>query len=90
MVNGHKKKKPTKAELIASIPKIVENDLKKNYIKNMAQGGQIAQQMILDYINAGHGIDDVKSFIEKNLSIEGKDAMGRVTQSKTVANEESN
>ena len=77
-MEGHKKKKPTKAEMIASIPKIVESDLKKNYIKNMTQGGQIAQQMILDYINDGHGIEEVKSFIEKNLSQGGIETMDKV------------
>ena len=79
-MEGHKKKKPTKAEMISSIPKVVDNELKKNYIKNMAQGGQIAQQMILDYINEGHGIEDIKSFIEKNLSQGGIEAMDKVSQ----------
>lgn len=90
MVNGHKKKKPTKAELIASIPQVVNKELKDNFTKNMAQGGQLAQQMILDYIKTGKNLDEVVSFIEMNLSQNGKDAMDRVTQSKTVANEESN
>lgn len=90
MVNGHKKKKPTKAELIASIPQVVNKELKDNFTKNMAQGGQLAQQMILDYIKTGKNLDEVVSFIEMNLSQKGKDAMDRVTQSKTVANEESN
>lgn len=90
MVNGHKKKKPTKAELIASIPQVVNKELKDNFTKNMAQGGQLAQQMILDYIKTGKNLDEVVSFIEMNLSQEGKDAMSKATQSKTVANEESN
>ena len=77
-MEGHKKKKPTKAEMIASIPKVVEKELNKNYIKNMSQGGQIAQQMILDYINDGHGIEEVKSFIKKNLSQNGIETMDKV------------
>jgi hypothetical protein len=79
-MEGHKSKKPTKKELIESIPKVVEQDLKKNYIKNMAQGFELANQMMLDYINSGHGIVEVKSFIEKNLSQDGKDAMSKVLE----------
>lgn len=86
-MEGHKKKKQTKAEMIASIPSIIENDLKKNYIKNMAQGGQLAQQMILDYIKTGKNLDEVVSFIEMNLSQNGKDAMDRVTGAKVVDEE---
>ena len=79
-MEGHKRKKPTKAEMIESIPKLVDGELKKNYIKNMTQGFELANQMILDYIKSGKNLDEVVSFIEKNLSQEGKDAMSRVVQ----------
>ena len=77
-MDGHKKKKPTKAELIASIPNVVNKELKDNFAKNMMQGFEVANQMMLDYINDGHNLDDVKGFIERNLSKEGKDAMMKV------------
>lgn len=77
-MDGHKKKKPTKAELIASIPNVVNKELKDNFAKNMMQGFEVANQMMLDYINDGHNLDDVKDFIERNLSKEGKDAMMKV------------
>ena len=69
-MDGHKKKKPTKAEMIASIPKHVEDAIKQGHIKNMMIGYKVANQMILDYIEAGHTIDEVKSFVEKNVSDE--------------------
>ena len=77
-MDGHKKKKPTKAEMIASIPQVMNKELKENFAKNMMHGFEIANQMMLDYINDGHGIEDVKSFIEKNLSQGGIDAMMKV------------
>lgn len=79
-MEDRKRKKPTKKEMIEAIPKVVEQELNKNYIKNMTQGFELANRMILDYINAGHGIDDVKGFIEKNLSVKGIEAMDKVTQ----------
>ena len=71
-MDSHKKKKPTKAEMIASIPKHVEDTIKKGHIKNMMIGYQVANKMLLDYINDGHTIDEIKSFVEKNVSKEVK------------------
>jgi hypothetical protein len=77
-MDSHKKKKPTKAEMIASIPKHVEDKLKEGYIKNMVQGFTLANQMLLDYINDGHTIDEVKLFVEKNVSKDGIETMEKV------------
>ena len=77
-MEGHKKKKMTKAELIASIPQVMNKELKDNFAKNMMHGFEIANTMMLDYINDSHNLDDVKGFIERNLSKEGKDAMMKV------------
>ena len=38
---------------LEQISKVVESDLKKNYIKNMIQGFETANKMILDKINSG-------------------------------------
>lgn len=73
--NSHRKKKLTKAESMELVKRVMDKDLKDNYVKNMAQGGYFAQQMILDYINMGKSLDEVKSFIEKNLSQSGKETM---------------
>ena len=88
-MDGHKKKKPTKAELIASIPNVVNKELKDNFAKNMMQGFEVANQMMLDYINDGHNLDDIKCFIERNLSKEGKDAMMKVVMGGKDVQEES-
>ena len=90
-MDGHKSKKPTKAELQAivdtimpqeeqdKIPEFVKSEIKKGHIKNIMIGYQVANQMMLDYINDGHTIDAVKSFIEKNLTADGIKAMERIS-----------
>lgn len=89
-MDGHKKKKPTKAELQAivdtimpkeeqeKIPKFVESEIKGGHIKNMMIGYQVANQMLLDYINNHHTIDEVKAFVEKNVSKDGVETMEKV------------
>ena len=44
---------------LEEISKVVESDLKKNYIKNMIQGFEIANKMILDKINSGATIEEI-------------------------------
>jgi len=77
-MEGHKPKRKTKKELIESIPKFVEQKLYDGKILNMMQGFELANKMILDYIKTGKNLDEVVSFIEKNLSQDGKDAMDKV------------
>lgn len=79
-MEDRKKKKPTKAEAMASISRHVDDTLKNGFVLNMTQGFEVANQMMLDYINSGHNIDEVKSFIEKNLTKEGKEAMIKVVK----------
>lgn len=67
MQGSHRKKKPTKKEAQSLIVKTFESELKKNYIKNMIQGRDIFAQTILDYINSGKTIDEIKSFCESTL-----------------------
>ena len=52
---------------LEEISKVVESDLKKNYIKNMIQGFEIANKMILDKINSGATLEEVKKMVELNL-----------------------
>lgn len=67
MQESHRKKKPTKKQAQSMIVKTFEDELKKNYIKNMIQGRDIFAQTILDYINSGKTIDEIKSFCESTL-----------------------
>ena len=55
---------------LEDISKVVESDLKKNYIKNMIQGFEIANKMILDKINNGATFEEVKKVVELNLKNE--------------------
>ena len=50
---SRKPKKPTKKQMIEQIPKVMEQDLKKNLIKNIMIGFESCNQMILDKINSG-------------------------------------
>ena len=78
-MEGYKKKKPTKKEMIESIPKFVDGELKKNYIKNITQGYVLANQMILDYMD-NHTFDEVREFIKKNVSKDGLETFEKVVQ----------
>lgn len=67
MQGSHRKKKPTKKEAQSMIVKTFEQGLKKNHIKGMVQGGEIMAKTILDYINSGKTIDEIKGFCESVL-----------------------
>ena len=78
-LDGHKTKKPTKKQMLEEvIPSQLKQELHNAHIKGLVQGFEVANQMILDYIKSGKNLDEVVSFIEKNLSKEGKDAMMKV------------
>lgn len=79
MQESHRKKKPTKKEAQGMIVKTFEQELKKNYIKALIQGREIFAQTILDYINDGKTIEDIKRFCETTLhsdEVTEKVAMG--------------
>ena len=73
---SRKPKKPTKKQMIEQIPKVMEQDLKKNFIKNIMIGFEISNQMILDKINNGASLVEVKNFVELNLK--NKDVVEKV------------
>jgi urease gamma subunit len=73
---SHKPKKLTKKQMIEQIPKVMEQDLKKNFIKNLVQGFEISNQMILDKINSGASLEKIKNFVEMNLK--NKDVVEKV------------
>lgn len=50
-------------------------EVKNAHIKNIMIGFETANQMILDNINNGASLDEIKKFIELNLSTQGKKAM---------------
>lgn len=63
-----KLKKPTKKELIAQLPKMMEAELKKNRINDMVGGFEIANNMILGYIESEKSLEEVKTFVHKNTT----------------------
>ena len=77
---SRKPKKMTKKQMIEQIPKVVESDLKKNFIKNIMIGCESCKQMILDKINNGATLEEVKSFVELNLK--NKDVVEKVANGK--------
>ena len=75
-MDGHKVKKPTKAQLINEIiPKQFEQKLREMHIKGMVQGFEVANQSVLDYAES-HTIEEVIEFCRKN--VENKDVMEKV------------
>lgn len=79
MQESHRKRKPTKKEAQGMIVKTFEQELKKNYVKALIQGREIFAQTILDYINDGETIEDIKRFCETTLhsgEVTEKVAMG--------------
>ena len=75
-MDGHKSKKPTKAQLINEIiPKQFEQKLKEMHIKGMMQGFEVANQMLLEYAE-GHTIEEIMEFCKKNVA--NKDVMEKV------------
>ena len=77
-MEGHKKKKPTKAQLINEIiPQQFEQKLKETHIKGLVQGFEMANQMLLDYA-VGKTFEEVIEFCQKN--IENKETMAKVIE----------
>ena len=80
VTQSRKPKKPTKKQMIEQIPKVVESDLKKNFIKNIIIGFESCNQMILDKINNGATLEEIKNFVEMNLK--NKDVVEKVANGK--------
>jgi hypothetical protein len=77
-MEGHKKKKPTKAQLINEIiPQQFEQKLKETHIKGLVQGFEIANTMIMEYAKENN-IEQVIEFCKKN--IEQKETMAKVVE----------
>lgn len=52
---------------IKKIVEVFENNLKKNYIKALIQGQEVFAQTILNHINNGKTVEDIKRFCEITL-----------------------
>jgi len=86
-MEGHKSKKPTKAELQAIVDTLLTDEQKEDiitdhkeklyqaHIKGLVQGFEIANQMLLEYAGA-HTIEEVVDFCKKN--VEQKNVMSKV------------
>ena len=73
-MSKEKKKKDTAQEVADYVEKILKN----NFIKNIMMGYETANKMILNYINDGHDINDVKAFLENNLKPTNKKKMEKI------------
>ena len=54
--------------------------LKDNYIKSLVQGMEVATQMYLDRIKDGCTMEELKSFMEKNLDKKNLKLMEKVVK----------
>ena len=90
-LDGHKGKKPTKAELQAIVDTLLTDEQKEDiitdhkeklhqaHIKGLVQGFEVANQMLIDYAD-GHSLEEVVDFCKKN--IEQKSVMESVVSGK--------
>ena len=83
-MEDHKTKKPTKKQAIQNVKNETEKILKDSFVKNMILGSDVAYRTILEYIEKGHTIKDVKEFCQMNIN--HKDAMERATTNKKENN----
>ena len=67
MQESRKKKKPTKKEMQQKVVDTFKSQLKKNYVKALIQGSEINSQIILDMIDNGKSLDEIKSFLTSSL-----------------------
>ncbi len=79
-----------KNEAVQEIVDHFEKKLKENFIKNIMMGWETANKMILNYINDGHDIEDVKTFLENNLKPANKKKMEKIVNYGVVGLDESN
>ena len=83
-MEDHKSKKPTKKQAIQNVKNETEKILKDSFVKNMILGSDVAYRTILEYIDKGHSIEDVKKFCQMNIN--HKDAMEKVATNKKENN----
>lgn len=77
---SRQRKKPTKKQLINEIiPNHINKTLKDNFINNMIIGRETTLQDILDKINNGSTLEELKDYIELSLSPKSKEALENVT-----------
>ena len=74
MIQSYNKKKNKSKELEQLIVKEFKREVESQHIKNIAIGFETANQLILDKIESGSKIDEIKSFCKKN--VENKDLIG--------------
>ena len=80
MIQSYNKKKNKSKELEQLIVKEFKREVESQHIKNIAIGFETANQLILDKINEGSDIEEIKSFCEKN--IKNKDIMNKIIEQK--------
>ena len=95
-MDGHKSKKPTKAELQSIVDNLITDEqkdiiiaehkdkTKKAHILGLVQGFEVANQMLIEYSD-GHSLEEVVDFCKKN--IEQKSVMESVVSGVKVTDE---
>lgn len=69
-------------EVNKNILDYINKTLEKNRIKNLVQGREIGFSELLGMIEKGYDLEQIKNYITKNLTKEGKDAFLRVSLKK--------
>lgn len=68
------------SEFESEIVRAYKNGLKDNYIKSLVQGVEVATQMYLDRIKDGCTMEELKSFMERNLDKKNLKLMEKVVK----------
>lgn len=77
-----KKKKPSKKEAQELMIKTFEEEVRKHHVKGLIQGQEVFAQMVLDNINNGKTLDDIKHLCEVTLHKEIAETMEKVINNK--------
>lgn len=68
------------SEFESEIVRAYKNGLKDNYIKSLVQGVEVATQMYLDRIKDGCTMEELKSFMERNLDKKNLKLMEKIVK----------
>ena len=57
---------------------VTKEKAKEDILKNLVQGHEIANKIVLDMINRGESLEQIKEYLVKATSVKGKNAMKKV------------
>ncbi len=79
-MEGRKKKKPTKKEAQDLIVETFKNNIKNAHINGIVQGGEIIATIVLEDINNGKSLEEIKNFCA--LLLHNKETMKNMIKDK--------